>query len=55
VHGLIVLGAATPYRGVGSLIGIVLAGAAVAVLLSRPGRRSLLPRDVRHAGAAPSH
>lgn len=43
VHALVVLGALTPYRGVGSLVAVVLAGAAVLVLLSPPGRTALLP------------
>jgi hypothetical protein len=43
VHALIVLGAAMPYRGIGSLIAIVISVASLALLLSRPGRASLLP------------
>ena len=43
VHALIVLGALTPYRGVGSLVAVILAGLVVAVLLSRSGRSALLP------------
>lgn len=43
VHALVVLGAVMPYRGVGSLVAIVLAGLALAVLLSRPARSALLP------------
>lgn len=37
---LTVLGAARPYRGVGSAVGIVLALAIVAALVSPPGRRA---------------
>ncbi|CAN5706771.1 hypothetical protein BH24ACT14_BH24ACT14_01570 [soil metagenome] len=44
VHALTVFGAATPYRGPVSLVGILLSLTAVAVLLSRPGRTALLPR-----------
>ena len=43
VHALVVFGALTPYRGVGSLVAVVLSGAAAAILLSRPGRSALLP------------
>lgn len=42
VHGVVVAGAAFPYRGWGSLAGIVLAGAAFVLLVSRPGRDGLL-------------
>ena len=44
VAGLTVLGAATPFRGAGSAVGIVLGAGVIAVLLSRPGRRELLGR-----------
>lgn len=40
-HGLVVVGALTPYRGVGSLVAIVIAAAAVAVLMTRGARQSL--------------
>ena len=53
VHALAVFAATTPYRGVGSLAAIVLAVAAAAVLVSSPGRRSLLQRDVTRPDAAP--
>ena len=43
VHALIVLGAAMPYRGIGSLVAIVISVASLALLLSRAGRTSLLP------------
>lgn len=43
VHGLVIFGSVTPYRGVGSLVAIVLAGLALALLVSRPGRAALLP------------
>jgi hypothetical protein len=43
VHALIVLGAAMPYRGVGSLVAIIISVASLALLLSRTGRASLLP------------
>jgi hypothetical protein len=42
VHGIVVAGAAFPYRGWGSLIGIVLAGVVFVLLVSRPGRDALL-------------
>ncbi len=51
VHALTVLGAAMPYRGVVSLIGIGLGVAAVVVLVSRPGRAALL-RPQRPFGSA---
>lgn len=43
VHGLVVLGALTPYRGVGSLVAVALSGAAAVILVSRSGRAALLP------------
>ena len=43
VHALIVLGASLPFRGVGSLVAIVISVASLALLLSRTGRASLLP------------
>ena len=42
VHGVVLAGAAFPYRGWGSLVGIVLAGGAFMLLVSRPGREGLL-------------
>jgi hypothetical protein len=42
VHGVVLAGAAFPYRGWGSLIGILLTGAVFALLASRPGREALL-------------
>lgn len=44
LHGLIVVSAAVPFRGAGSLAGIVLAGAAAATLLSPQARNALLGR-----------
>lgn len=44
VHGLVLLGAAVPYRGVASLVAIIVSGAALALLLSRSGRAALLAR-----------
>lgn len=43
VHGIVLAGAALPYRGIGSLVGIVLAGSAFVLLASRPGREAMLP------------
>ena len=43
VHGLVIFGALTPYRGIGSLVAVVIAVTVVALLLSRPGRTALLP------------
>lgn len=42
IHGVVLAGAALPYRGWGSLVAIVLAGAAFILLVSRPGREGLL-------------
>lgn len=42
VHGVVLAGASFPYRGWGSLVGIVLAGTAFILLASRPGREALL-------------
>lgn len=42
VHGIVLAGAAFPYRGLGSLVGIILAGTAFVLLASRPGRDALL-------------
>lgn len=42
VHGVVLAGAAFPYRGWGSLVGIVLAGGVFVLLVSRPGRDALL-------------
>ncbi|HVM19089.1 MAG TPA: hypothetical protein VM307_03935 [Egibacteraceae bacterium] len=41
-HALVILGAALPFRGIGSLIGIVTSGIALGLLVSRPGRDGLL-------------
>ncbi len=46
VFGLTALGAVTPYRGVGSAVGIALGLAGVAVLLSPAGRAALLTAGV---------
>jgi hypothetical protein len=43
VHALIVLSSAWMYRGVGSLVAIVISALSLALLLSRTGRASLLP------------
>lgn len=43
VNAVTLLGAAVPYRGIGSLVGIVVAGATLALLLSPPVRRALVP------------
>lgn len=43
VNALALLSFALPYRGVGSLIGIIVATATLALLLSPPVRRALLP------------
>lgn len=42
VHGVVLAGAAMPYRGLGSLVGILLAGTAFVLLASRAGRSALL-------------
>ncbi len=44
VHALAVFGAATPFRGPVSLVGILLSLSALAVMLSPSGRTALLPR-----------
>ena len=44
VHAIVVVGAAVPYRGIGSLIGILLSATCIAVLVSRPARQAFLPR-----------
>lgn len=44
VHGLVFLGSAVPYRGPASLVGLIISGACVALLLTRPGRQALLAR-----------
>jgi hypothetical protein len=41
-HGLVIVGALTPYRGIGSAVAIVIAAAAVGVLMTRGARESLL-------------
>ena len=43
VHGLVIFGALTPYRGIGSLVAVLISVTVVALLLSRPGRTALLP------------
>lgn len=43
-HGLVFLGAAFPYRGVASLVALIVSGACIALLLTRPGREALLAR-----------
>lgn len=53
VHALALLSAVTPYRGGGSLVGVVLTVAALAVLLSPAGRQALVPREVSPASAGP--
>lgn len=45
VHGMVLAGAMFPYRGVGSLIGIALAGSAFILLAARPAREALLTHD----------
>ena len=42
LHGIVLAGAAMPYRGIGSLVGIVLAGSAFVLLASPPGREAML-------------
>lgn len=42
VHGMVLAGALFPYRGWGSLVGIVLAGAAFVLLAARRSRDALL-------------
>jgi hypothetical protein len=49
VHGIVLAGAAFPYRGWGSLVGIVLAGGVFALMVSRPGRDALLYPSQRTA------
>ncbi|QBI19000.1 hypothetical protein ER308_05200 [Egibacter rhizosphaerae] len=44
LHALVVLAAAFPFRGLGSVIGIVLSAAALLTLMSRSARMALLPR-----------
>ena len=44
VHALIFLGAAAPFRGVASAVAMVITAAALALLVSRPGRAALLAR-----------
>lgn len=44
VGALTVLGAAMPFRGIGSVVGIVLGLATVGLLLAPPVRTALLPR-----------
>ena len=42
VHGVVLAGSAMPYRGVGSLIGILLAGTAFVLLASPAGRDAVM-------------
>ena len=42
LHGVVLAAAAMPYRGIGSLVGIVLAGSAFLLLASRSGREAML-------------
>ena len=44
VHSLVFLGSAFPYRGVASLVALVLSGTCVALLLTRSARQALLAR-----------
>ncbi len=44
VHALVFLGAAVPFRGVGSAVAMVVTGVTVALLVSRPGRAALFAR-----------
>ena len=44
VHALVFLGAALPYRGIASAVALIISGACVALLVSRPGRAALLAR-----------
>ena len=44
VHSLVFLGAAFPYRGVASLVAMIISGVCVALLLTRPARQALLAR-----------
>ena len=43
VNGVALVAAAVPYRGVGSLAGILVSATALALLLSPPVRRTLMP------------
>lgn len=43
-HSLVFLGALVPFRGVGSLVALVIAGACVALLMTRSARVELLAR-----------
>ena len=49
VHALVLFGAAVPYRGVASLVAIVVSAIALALLLSRQGRAALLARGALSA------
>ena len=44
VHALVLLGAAVPFRGVASGVAMIVSGAALALLVARPGRTALLAR-----------
>lgn len=43
-HALVFVGAAYPYRGVASLVALVIAGVCLALLLTPAGRRALVAR-----------
>lgn len=42
VHALVFMGSAFPYRGVASLVAVLISGTSIALLLSRAGRGALL-------------
>lgn len=44
LHSLIFLGSALPYRGVASLVALIISGTCVALLLTRTARGALLAR-----------
>lgn len=44
VHALVLLGSAVPFRGVASLVAIIISGLSLALLLTRVGRNALLAR-----------
>ena len=43
-HGLVFVGAAVPYRGVASLVALIVSGTCIALLLTRAGREALVAR-----------
>ena len=43
-HALVFVGAAYPYRGVASLVALLVSGTCLALLLTRAGRRALVAR-----------